>query len=306
MIYTLTLNPSIDYVIDVENLELGKVNRTSKDFKFPGGKGINVSRILSNQKVDNIALGFLGGFTGKFIEDKLNSLGVKTNFIKVNGDSRINVKIKSNEETEINGSGPMISDENLNSLFNRLDKLKEGDILVLAGSIPTTLPRDLYLQIQKKVSQKNVKVVVDTSGKALLEAIKNKPFLIKPNNHEIEEIFDVKITSEEELIKYGKELVSLGAENVIISMAGDGALLITKDGIFKGNAPKGEVKNSVGAGDSLVGGFLAKYVDTKDLIASFKNGIASGSASAFSLDLALAEDVNKILPIIEIKRYWED
>ena len=232
MIYTLTLNPSIDYVIDVENLELGKVNRTSKDFKFPGGKGINVSRILGNQKIDNIALGFLGGFTGKFIEDNLKALGVKTEFIKV-------------------------------------------------------------------------KVVVDTSGKALLEAIKNKPFLIKPNNHEIEEIFDVKINSEKELIKYGKDLVSLGAENVIISMAGDGALLITKDGVFKGNAPKGEVKNSVGAGDSLVGGFLAKYVETKDLIASFKNGIASGSASAFSLDLALAEDVNKLLPIIKIEKYEE-
>ncbi len=305
MIYTLTLNPSIDYVIDVENLELGKVNRTSKDFKFPGGKGINVSRILGNQKIDNIALGFLGGFTGKFIEDNLNSLGVKTEFIKVKGDSRINVKIKSNKETEINSDGPIISAENLKSLFRRLDQLVEGDILVLAGSIPSTLPRDLYLQIQKRVSQNNVKVVVDTSGKALLEAIKNKPFLIKPNNHEIEEIFNVKINSEEELIKYGKELVSLGAENVIISMAGDGALLITKDGVFKGNAPKGEVKNSVGAGDSLVGGFLAKYVETKDLISSFKNGIASGSASAFSLDLALAEDVNKLLPIIKIKRYEE-
>ncbi|MDT9337166.1 1-phosphofructokinase [Clostridium perfringens] len=305
MIYTLTLNPSIDYVIDVENLELGKVNRTSKDFKFPGGKGINVSRILGNQKIDNIALGFLGGFTGKFIEDNLNALGVKTEFIKVKGDSRINVKIKSNEETEINGAGPMISAENLESLFNRLDQLVEGDILVLAGSIPSTLPRDLYLQIQKRVSQKNVKVVVDTSGKALLEAIKNKPFLIKPNNHEIEEIFDVKINSEKELIKYGKDLVSLGAENVIISMAGDGALLITEDGVFKGNAPKGEVKNSVGAGDSLVGGFLAKYVETKDLITSFKNGIASGSASAFSLDLALAEDVNKLLPIIKIEKYEE-
>lgn len=305
MIYTLTLNPSIDYVIDVENLELGKVNRTSKDFKFPGGKGINVSRILGNQKIDNIALGFLGGFTGKFIEDNLNSLGVKTEFIKVKGDSRINVKIKSNEETEINGAGPMISAENLESLFNRLDQLVEGDILVLAGSIPSTLPKDLYLQIQKRVSKKNVKVVVDTSGKALLEAIKNKPFLIKPNNHEIEEIFDVKINSEKELIKYGKDLVSLGAENVIISMAGDGALLITKDGVFKGNAPKGEVKNSVGAGDSLVGGFLAKYVETKDLITSFKNGIASGSASAFSLDLALAEDVNKLLPIIKIEKYEE-
>lgn len=305
MIYTLTLNPSIDYVIDVENLELGKVNRTSKDFKFSGGKGINVSRILGNQKIDNIALGFLGGFTGKFIEDNLNTLGVKTEFIKVKGDSRINVKIKSNEETEINGAGPMISAENLDSLFNRLDQLVEGDILVLAGSIPSTLPKDLYLQIQKRVSKKNVKVVVDTSGKALLEAIKNKPFLIKPNNHEIEEIFDVKINSEKELIKYGKDLVSLGAENVIISMAGDGALLITKDGVYKGNAPKGEVKNSVGAGDSLVGGFLAKYVETKDLITSFKNGIASGSASAFSLDLALAEDVNKLLPIIKIEKYEE-
>lgn len=305
MIYTLTLNPSIDYVIDVENLELGKVNRTSKDFKFPGGKGINVSRILGNQKIDNIALGFLGGFTGKFIEDNLKALGVKTEFIKVKGDSRINVKIKSNEETEINGAGPMITSEELDSLFNRLDQLVEGDILVLAGSIPSTLPKDLYLQIQKRVSKKNVKVVVDTSGKALLEAIKNKPFLIKPNNHEIEEIFDVKINSEKELIKYGKDLVSLGAENVIISMAGDGALLITKDGVFKGNAPKGEVKNSVGAGDSLVGGFLAKYVETKDLIVSFKNGIASGSASAFSLDLALAEDVNKLLPIIKIEKYEE-
>ncbi|HAT4339524.1 TPA: 1-phosphofructokinase [Clostridium perfringens] len=305
MIYTLTLNPSIDYVIDVENLELGKVNRTSKDFKFPGGKGINVSRILGNQKIDNISLGFLGGFTGKFIEDNLNALGVKTEFIKVKGDSRINVKIKSNEETEINGAGPMITSEELDSLFNRLDQLVEGDILVLAGSIPSTLPKDLYLQIQKRVSKKNVKVVVDTSGKALLEAIKNKPFLIKPNNHEIEEIFDVKIKSEKELIKYGKDLVSLGAENVIISMAGDGALLITEDGVFKGNAPKGEVKNSVGAGDSLVGGFLAKYVETKDLITSFKNGIASGSASAFSLDLALAEDVNKLLPIIKIEKYEE-
>ncbi|MCX0388522.1 1-phosphofructokinase [Clostridium perfringens] len=305
MIYTLTLNPSIDYVIDVENLELGKVNRTSNDFKFPGGKGINVSRILGNQKIDNIALGFLGGFTGKFIEDNLKALGVKTEFIKVKGDSRINVKIKSNEETEINGAGPMITSEELDSLFNRLDQLVEGDILVLAGSIPSTLPKDLYLQIQKRVSKKNVKVVVDTSGKALLEAIKNKPFLIKPNNHEIEEIFDVKINSEKELIKYGKDLVSLGAENVIISMAGDGALLITKDGVFKGNAPKGEVKNSVGAGDSLVGGFLAKYVETKDLITSFKNGIASGSASAFSLDLALAEDVNKLLPIIKIEKYEE-
>ncbi|MGG5460701.1 1-phosphofructokinase [Clostridium sp. B9] len=306
MIYTLTLNPSIDYVIEVPNLELGKVNRTSQDIKFPGGKGINVSRMLSSQGTENIALGFLGGFTGEFINNKLKTYGITTNFIKVNGDSRINVKVKSNEETEINGAGPNISKENLDTLFKKLDALKEDDILVLAGSIPSTLPKDLYLQIQKRVCNNNVKVVVDTSGKALLEAIKNKPFLIKPNNHEIEEIFNVKIKSEKELISYGKKLVELGAENVIISMAGDGALLINSNGIFKGNAPKGEVKNSVGAGDSLVGGFLAEYVKTNDILKSFKNGIASGSASAFSLDLAKYEFVKELLPMIEINPYKED
>lgn len=306
MIYTLTLNPSIDYVIEVPNLELGKVNRTSQDIKFPGGKGINVSRMLSSQGTENIALGFLGGFTGEFINNKLKTYGITTNFIKVNGDSRINVKVKSNEETEINGAGPNISKENLDTLFKKLDALKEDDILVLAGSIPSTLHKDLYLQIQKRVCNNNVKVVVDTSGKALLEAIKNKPFLIKPNNHEIEEIFNVKIKSEKELISYGKKLVELGAENVIISMAGDGALLINSNGIFKGNAPKGEVKNSVGAGDSLVGGFLAEYVKTNDILKSFKNGIASGSASAFSLDLAKYEFVKELLPMIEINPYKED
>lgn len=306
MIYTLTLNPSIDYVIEVPNIELGIVNRTSKDIKFPGGKGINVSRILSSQSTENIALGFLGGFTGEFIDNKLKSYGITTDFIKISGDSRINVKVKSNEETEINGAGPNISKENLDNLFEKLDKLKENDILVLAGSIPATLPKDLYLQIQKRVCNNKVKVVVDTSGKALLEAIKNKPFLIKPNNHEIEEIFNVKINSEQALISYGKKLVELGSENVIISLAGDGALLINKNGIFKGNAPKGEVKNSVGAGDSLVGGFLAEYIKTNDILMSFKNGIASGSASAFSLDLANYDFVKELLPLIQINKYKED
>lgn len=306
MIYTLTLNPSIDYVIEVPNLELGKVNRTSQDIKFPGGKGINVSRILSSQTTENIALGFLGGFTGEFIDAKLKSYGITTDFIKVNGDSRINVKVKSNEETEINGAGPNISEENLDYLLKKLDCLKENDILVLAGSVPSTLPKDLYLQIQKRVCQNKVKVVVDTSGKSLLEAIKNNPFLIKPNNHEIEEIFNIKINSEQELISYGKKLVELGAENVIISMAGDGALLINASGIFKGNAPKGEVKNSVGAGDSLVGGFLSEYVKTNDILKAFKNGIASGSASAFSLDLAKYDLVKELLPMIKINPYKED
>ncbi|MPQ42734.1 1-phosphofructokinase [Clostridium tarantellae] len=306
MIYTLTLNPSIDYIVHVDDLQLGKVNRTTDDTKFPGGKGINVSRILSNLGVNNIALGFLGGFTGEFIENTLNKLNIKTDFIKVNGDTRINVKLKSNEETEINGTGPYISKENLNALMKKLNCLKENDILVLAGSIQSSLPSDLYLQIQKSVKNKGVKVVVDTSGDALIEAIKNKPFLIKPNNHEIEEIFKTKIKSMDELINYGRLLVEMGSENVIISMAGDGAILLNKEGVFFGNAPKGTVQNSVGAGDSLVGGFLAKYYETKDILKAFKHGIATGSASAFSMDLCTKDDVEKLLDVIHIEPYKED
>lgn len=303
MIYTLTLNPSIDYVVNVDNLTLGKVNRTLGDVKFPGGKGINVSRILSSQDVDNVALGFIGGFTGGFVETSLKNLNIHTDFIKVSGDTRINVKVKSNIETEINGAGPKINDNELESLFDKLSKLESNDILVLAGNIQSTLPSTLYSKIQNMVNKNGVKVVVDTSGSALLEAIKNKPFLIKPNNHEIEEIFNVKINSTDELISYGKKLNEMGAENVIISLAGDGALLICSQGVFFGNAPKGEVKNSVGAGDSLVGGFLAEYSKTHDLLKAFKNGIASGSASAFSLDLCKKEFVQELLPIINIVPY---
>ena len=303
MIYTLTLNPSIDYVVNVNNLTLGKINRTLEDIKFPGGKGINVSRILSNQHVSNVALGFIGGFTGEFVEKSLKDLNIHTDFIKVSGDTRINVKVKSNTETEINGAGPKITDSELQSLFNKLSELKTNDILVLAGNIQNTRPSTLYSKIQNLVSKNGVKVVVDTSGNALLEAVKNKPFLIKPNNHEIEEIFNVKINNTDELIIYGKKLNEMGAENVIISLAGDGALLICSQGVFFGNAPKGEVKNSVGAGDSLVGGFLAEYSKSSDLLKAFKNGIASGSASAFSLDLCEEEFVKKLLPIINIVPY---
>lgn len=303
MIYTLTLNPSIDYIVNVDNLTLGKVNRTLDDIKFPGGKGINVSRVLSNQGVNNVALGFIGGFTGEFVETSLKNFNINTDFIKVSGDTRINVKVKSNIETEINGTGPTISANELQNLFDKLSQLKNDDILVLAGNIQKTLPSTLYSEIQSIVSKNNVKVVVDTSGSALLKAIKNKPFLIKPNNHEIEEIFNVKINNTDELIEYGKKLNEMGAENVIISLAGDGAILICSKGVFFGNAPKGDVKNSVGAGDSLVGGFLAEYSKSKDLLKSFKNGIASGSASAFSLDLCDKEFVKKLLPIINIVPY---
>ncbi|MGV3026133.1 1-phosphofructokinase [Clostridium thermobutyricum] len=302
MIYTLTLNPSIDYIISLNSVELGKVNRCTKTFKFPGGKGINVSRVLKNSGTDSIALGFVGGFTGEFINLTLNNLGIHTDFIKVKEDSRINVKIKSVDETDINADGPYIEKESLNLLLDKLNELKDYDILVLAGKIQSSLPDNLYSEIQDIANKNNVKVVVDTSGKALLESVKKKPFLIKPNNFEIEEAFDIKIKDRNELIDYGKKLNTMGAENVIISLAGDGALLINNSGVFFGNAPKGEVKNSVGAGDSLVAGFLHEYSKSKNILDAFKRGIATGSASAFSLDLCDNNFVLELLPQIKLKK----
>ncbi len=302
MIYTLTLNPSIDYIISLNSVELGKVNRCTKTFKFPGGKGINVSRVLKNSGTDSVALGFVGGFTGEFINLTLNNLGIHTDFIKVKEDSRINVKIKSVDETDINADGPYIEKEALNLLLDKLNKLKDDDILVLAGKIQSSLPDNLYSKIQDIANKNNVKVVVDTSGKALLESVKKKPFLIKPNNFEIEEAFNIKIKDKNELIDYGKKLNTMGAENVIISLAGDGALLINNSGVFFGNAPKGEVKNSVGAGDSLVAGFLHEYSKSKNILDSFKRGIATGSASAFSLDLCDNNFVLELLPQIKLKK----
>lgn len=302
MIYTLTLNPSIDYIISLNSVELGKVNRCTKTFKFPGGKGINVSRVLKNSGTDSVALGFVGGFTGEFINLTLNNLGIHTDFIKVKEDSRINVKIKSVDETDINADGPYIEKEALNLLLDKLNKLKDDDILVLAGKIQSSLPDNLYSEIQEIVNKNNVKVVVDTSGKALLESVKKKPFLIKPNNFEIEEAFNIKIKDKNELIDYGKKLNTMGAENVIISLAGDGALLINNSGVFFGNAPKGEVKNSVGAGDSLVAGFLHEYSKSKNILDSFKRGIATGSASAFSLDLCDNNFILELLPQIKLKK----
>lgn len=302
MIYTLTLNPSIDYIISLNSVELGKVNRCTKTFKFPGGKGINVSRVLKNSGTDSVALGFVGGFTGEFINLTLNNLGIHTDFIKVKEDSRINVKIKSVDETDINADGPYIEKESLNLLLDKLNELKDDDILVLAGKIQSSLPDNLYSEIQDIANKNNVKVVVDTSGKALLESVKKKPFLIKPNNFEIEEAFDIKIKDRNELIDYGKKLNTMGAENVIISLAGDGALLINNSGVFFGNAPKGEVKNSVGAGDSLVAGFLHEYSKSKNILDAFKRGIATGSASAFSLDLCDNNFVLELLPQIKLKK----
>lgn len=302
MIYTLTLNPAIDYIMNVENLELGEVNRSSTESKFIGGKGINVSRVLNEIGIESVALGFIGGFTGAYIEKNLKDYKINTDFIKVEEDTRINIKIKSGIESEINANGPYISEEKLKELKEQLSKLKNGDYLVLAGSIQKSLQNDLYVEIQKLIANKDVKIIVDISNNTIISSAKEKAFLVKPNDKELAEIFGVTIQTEKDCIKYGEKLKELGAENVIISMGAKGAILISNEGIFKGSVPKGNVRNSVGAGDSLVAGFVGEYSKSKDILSAFKMGLACGTATAFSLDLCQKELVLNILGDIEITK----
>ena len=308
MIYTVTLNPSIDYVIKVKELVKGHINRVNEEHVYPGGKGINVTRILKNLDNDNIALGFVSGFTGDYIINSLKELGLKSNFIKVEqGFTRINVKIKSEEETEINGQGPNIKKEELDEFYKVIDQLVDGDILILSGSIPSCLDEKLYEDIMKRVEHKNIKVVVDATKNLLLNVLKYKPFLIKPNNHELEEMFNVKLNSIEDISKYAKKLQDMGARNVLISMGKDGALLLTENNeVFLSNTPKGTVKNSVGAGDSMVAGFIAGYLNTNKYEEALKLGAACGSATAFSSDLATKDYIDRLVNEIEVKNIKYD
>ncbi|PQD96632.1 1-phosphofructokinase [Pradoshia eiseniae] len=302
MIYTVTLNPSVDFIVEVEDFQLDGLNRMSKEAKYPGGKGINVSRILKRIDVDNTALGFYGGFPGEFILDALRKEGVKADFIQVDEDSRINIKLKTGHETEINGLGPAISSDKMNDLIKKLEGLTESDILILSGSIPPSMPKDLYQEWTRSFAGKGISVVVDTSGKALLDVVKEHPFLVKPNHHELGELFDKKIDTADDAIHYGKILVEQGAQNVIVSMAGDGALLINKEEVYSATIPQGTVKNSTGAGDSLVAGFIGKWDQTKDLLQAFQYGVASGSATAFNYDLAEKQDIEALLPQVHITK----
>ena len=300
MIYTITLNPAVDYIIQVNSFKPGIINKIEADYKYPGGKGINVSRVLNNLNVKSIAIGFLGGFTGAFIKGYLQSEGVESDFIDVKEDTRINIKLKSHEETEINGAGPNIEGEDLEKLFSKIENLSSKDFLVMSGNVQRTLPQDIYAQIQRKCLDNDVKVVVDTTGEALLCTLKYRPFLIKPNNHELGELFHVEVNTKEEIIHYAKELLKMGAQNVVVSMAAEGALLINHEGVFHASAPKGTVQNSVGAGDSLIGGFLASYSRGSNLTEAFRWGAAAGSATAFSLDLCRKEDVEALLEQVKI------
>ena len=300
MIYTMTLNPSIDFIVEVADFEVGILNKIQKEAKFPGGKGINVSQVLKRLGTDNKALGFIGGFTGDYIVDSLKQRGIVTDFVGVQEDTRINIKLKTGQETEINGQGPTIQEPELTALLNKIDALTTNDVLVLAGSIPQSLPVTIYETLASIATKKGAKVVADTTGEVLLNVLPNKPFLIKPNHHELGELFDVKIETVEEAVPYGKRLVEMGAQHVIVSMAGAGALLFSKDGALYANVPKGVLKNSVGAGDSVVAGFLSNYFRTGDVQQAFKYGVASGSATAFSPELCTQQEVEELLPQIKL------
>lgn len=297
MIYTVTFNPSLDYIVTLDQLTKGTVNRTKEEQIFCGGKGINVSIVLHNLGHKSRALGFVAGFTGQEIIRQLTNLGCENDFIELaEGLSRINVKIRAQEESEINGQGPTISNAALVKLFKQLDQLQEHDFLVLAGSIPQTMPNDTYEKIMAHLAERNIKIIVDATCSLLLNVLKYHPFLIKPNNHELAALFNTKLNTEDDILFYAKKLQALGARNVLVSMAGDGAILLTENGsIYKSPVPKGQLINSVGAGDSMVAGFIAGYLETNDFYKAFKMGVATGSASAFSHNLATRPNVEALL-----------
>ena len=301
MIYTVTFNPSIDYIVSMDNFSLGKTNRTTDEKMFPGGKGINVSTVLTNLGIENTALGFLAGFTGNEIKRLSQQRGIFCDFITLpEGNNRINIKLKNYDGTEINGSGPAVPSAKLQELMEQLDKLNNGDILVLAGSIPSSLPSDIYQTIMDKLQNRGIKIVVDATKDLLLKCLSLHPFLIKPNKHELEEIFGVNISTKDEAIEYAKQLQTLGAVNVIISLSAEGAVFISETGdSFQANVPPGKLINAVGSGDSMIAGFLAGLETANDYRKAFQMAVACGSASAYSEDLATKDEVLDLLSYIE-------
>jgi 1-phosphofructokinase len=303
MIYTVTLNPSLDYIVEVEDVTLGELNRTKNESKFPGGKGINVSRLLKRMGVTSSALGFVGGFTGLYIKDYLQMEEIETRFVEVHEDTRINVKLKSNSETEINAKGPTITETDFNELQEQISTLTSDDTLVLAGSIPSSMEDNTYEKLVSICQNNNTKFVVDAEGDLLKKVLPFKPFLIKPNHHELGELFNTSFSNANEVIPYARQLVEMGAENVIVSLAGEGAVLVNREVAYLSNVPKGEVRSSVGAGDSMVAGFLAKYTETKNVEEAFRYSVASGSATAFSIGLATKEKIESLLTQVNLTKF---
>lgn len=296
MVYTVTFNPSLDYIVDVEDFRLGMTNRTCSEQMMAGGKGINVSIVLQNLGIENTALGFIAGFTGEEIRRQVAEMGIRARFISIpEGISRINLKLRSIDGTEINGMGPSIGRAQLDVLYEKLDTLTDKDTLVLAGSIPASMPSSIYCDIMERLYAKGVTFVVDATKQLLLNVLRYRPFLIKPNNHELGELFGVTLSTREAVIPYARKLQEQGARNVLISMAGQGAVLVAEDGsVHLTPAPKGTLVNAVGAGDSMVAGFLAGWQERHDYGHAFRMGVAAGSASAFSRYLATREEVEMV------------
>ncbi|MBC5742728.1 1-phosphofructokinase [Lachnospiraceae bacterium MD308] len=296
MIYTVTFNPSLDYIVSVDDFKIGLTNRTSSELLLPGGKGINVSTVLMNLGIESTALGFIAGFTGEEVVRRLEKMGVKNGFIWIDeGFTRINLKLKSIDGMEINGMGPEISEEKVQMLMDKLDTLGEGDVLFLSGSIPASMPDDAYQKIMERLDGRGVRIAVDATKDLLLNVLPYHPFLIKPNNHELGEIFGVELKTRESVVPYAKKLQEKGAVNVLVSMAGEGAVLVAEDGsVYDTPAPKGKLINGVGAGDSMVAGFMAGYMEKQDYKHAFHMGVASGSASAFSENLATKPEIEAV------------
>lgn len=305
MIYTITVNPSIDYIVRLPELTLGQVNRMKYDAKLPGGKGINVSRILNQLEVKNTAWGFLGGFTGNFVQQKLAAEQLTTDFTTIKADTRINVKIKATEETEINGQGPDISAAAQTAFKAKFKQLKPGDIVVMSGSLPPALPESFYRDLIPLIQAQQAEFVIDTTGQALLDTLSAHPLVVKPNQHELAALFNVNLDHDAAIVKYGRKLLQLGAKHVLVSMAGAGAFLITPEKVYKSTAPKGKVINSVGAGDSMIAGFVGTFSQTQDPLKSFATGLACGSATAFSEDLAVKAKIAAVQKTIKITPYTD-
>ena len=304
MIYTVTFNPAIDYVMRLKSFLTGTVNRSDREEIYFGGKGINVSLVLKELDVESVALGFSAGFTGEAIEKGVAHKGVRTDFVSLDsGNSRINIKIKAETETDLNGQGPDISNNAIERLFEKLDKLKKNDTLILAGSIPNTLPEDIYEKILERLSGKGIRFVVDATKDLLVNVLKYKPWLIKPNNFELGEIFGIEISKKDDIIFYAKELQKKGAVNVLVSMAGEGSILLDENGnAHIMGVPDGKAVNSVGAGDSMVAGFIAGYAEKADYDYALRLGTASGSATAFSEGLAEKELINRLMENIKSEK----
>ncbi|WP_297817830.1 1-phosphofructokinase [uncultured Lactobacillus sp.] len=302
MIYTVTVNPALDYVIQLNQVKAGKINR-SKDCQFlAGGKGINVSQVLNQLGVDNTAWGFIGGFTGKELVRQLNVKQIVNDFVTISDDTRVNVKIHAQKETEINAAGPKIDEQEITAFKARLDDLNKGDIVVISGSLTPSLPKDFYEQLLPTIKEAGAEFAIDTTGQALLDSLKYQPLVIKPNQHELEQLFDTDLVNEEDILKAAKKLQEMGAQNVLISLAANGAYLVTKDHIYYANAAQGITVNSVGAGDSMIAGFVGTYYETQDAVKALQVGAACGGATAFSEGIGVKSQIDTLLPQIKVQK----